>query len=50
MAKAQHVIDSGLFPFHNTVNLTLDSFNVSARVATDKTFRYVDRATMYAAS
>lgn len=50
MAEAQRVVDSGLFPLYNTGNLTLDSFNVSARVATDKTFRCVDQATMYAAS
>lgn len=50
MAEAQRVIDSGLFPFYSTGNLTLDSFNISQRVATDKTFRCVDQATMYAAS
>jgi carboxylesterase type B len=47
---AQRVIDSKLFPFYDTGNLTLDSFNVSQRVATDKTFRCVDQATVYAAS
>ena len=50
LAQAQRVVDSGLFPFFDTGNLTLDSFNVSQRVATDKTFRCVDEATMYAAS
>ena len=45
---ANLIIDSGLFPYHNTGNLTLDSFNVSQRVATDKTFRCIDEATVYA--
>ncbi|CAO2655827.1 Nn.00g046300.m01.CDS01 [Neocucurbitaria sp. VM-36] len=45
---AQRVIDSNLFPLTNTGNLTLDSFNVSQRIATDKTFRCVDQATVYA--
>ena len=45
---AQSIIDSGLFPFHNTANVTLDSFNVSARVSTDNQFRCVDQATVYA--
>ena len=44
---AQKIIDSNLFPFTSTGNLTLDSFNVSARVATDKTFRCVDQSTVY---
>ncbi|KFZ08225.1 hypothetical protein V502_09478 [Pseudogymnoascus sp. VKM F-4520 (FW-2644)] len=47
---AQSVIDSGLFPLHDTGNITLDSFNVSARVATDSGFRCVDQATMFAAA
>ncbi|KAL1610624.1 hypothetical protein SLS60_002294 [Paraconiothyrium brasiliense] len=47
---AQKIIDSKLFPFYNTGNLTLDSFNVSQRVATDKTFRCIDQATVYAGS
>ncbi|KAF1956945.1 alpha/beta-hydrolase [Byssothecium circinans] len=47
---AQRVIDSKLFPFYDTGNLTLDSFNVSQRIATDKTFRCVDQATVYAGS
>ncbi|TKA73379.1 hypothetical protein B0A55_06368, partial [Friedmanniomyces simplex] len=47
-AYAQDIINSGLFPFYDTGNLTLDSFNVSQRVATDKTFRCVDEATVYA--
>lgn len=45
---AQAIIDSGLFPYYDTGNVTLDSFNVSQRVATDKTFRCVDQATVYA--
>jgi hypothetical protein len=44
---AQLIIDSGLFPYYNTGNVTLDSFNVSQRVATDNTFRCIDQATMY---
>ncbi len=36
---AQAIIDSGLFPYYNTGNKTLDSFNVSQRVATDNQFR-----------
>ncbi|THV51535.1 hypothetical protein BGAL_0107g00070 [Botrytis galanthina] len=47
---AQTIIDSGLFPFYDTGNLTLDAFNVSQRVATDKDFRCVDQATVYAGS
>ncbi len=45
---AHEIVKSGLFPYYNTGNLTLDSFNVSQRVATDKTFRCVDEATVYA--
>lgn len=48
--EAQRVVDSGLFPFYDSGNLTLDSFNVSQRVSTDLQFRCVDEATMYAAS
>lgn len=47
---AQTIIDSGLFPFYDTGNLTLDAFNISQRVATDKDFRCVDQATVYAGS
>lgn len=43
---AQEIIDSGLFPFYSTGNITLDSFNVSARVSTDRGFRCIDQATM----
>jgi len=45
---AEAIIASGLFPFYSTGNLTMDAFNVSQRVATDKTFRCVDQATVYA--
>jgi carboxylesterase type B len=45
--NAQRIIDSNLFPLINTGNLTLDSFNVSQRIATDKTFRCVDQSTVY---
>lgn len=44
---ADKIIQSGLFPLVNTGNLTLDSFNVSQRIATDKIFRCVDQATVY---
>jgi carboxylesterase type B len=47
-AYAQAIIDSGLFPSPKSGNITLDSFNVTSRVATDKTFRCVDEATVYA--
>lgn len=45
---AEAIIASGLFPFYSTGNLTLDAFNVSQRVATDKTFRCIDQASVYA--
>ncbi|KAG0652705.1 Acetylcholinesterase [Hyphodiscus hymeniophilus] len=48
-SNAQSIIDSGLFPYYDTGNITLDSFNVSQRVATDIQFRCIDQATMYAA-
>lgn len=47
-SAAQAIIDSGLFPYYDSGNVTLDSFNVSQRVATDNTFRCIDQATMYA--
>ena len=47
-AYAQDIINSGLFPYYDTGNVTLDSFNVSQRVATDNTFRCIDQATVYA--
>ncbi|KAK5690139.1 hypothetical protein LTR17_026038 [Elasticomyces elasticus] len=45
---AQSIIDSGLFPYYDTGNKTLDSFNVSQRVATNTQFRCIDEATVYA--
>ncbi|CAD0093555.1 unnamed protein product, partial [Aureobasidium mustum] len=47
-AEAQSIINSGLFPYYDTGNVTLDSFNVSQRVATDNQFRCIDQATVYA--
>ena len=47
-SAAQSIIDSNLFPFYDTRNLTLDAFNVTQRVATDNTFRCIDQATVYA--
>ena len=41
------IIDSGLFPYYDSGNLTLDAFNVSQRVAEDNTFRCIDQATVY---
>jgi carboxylesterase type B len=46
--NAQKVVDSGLYPFYDTGNLTLDAFNVSQRIATDTTFKCIDQATIYA--
>ncbi|KAF2209844.1 hypothetical protein CERZMDRAFT_86504 [Cercospora zeae-maydis SCOH1-5] len=46
--QAERVINSGLFPYYKTGNLSLDAFNVSQRVATDITFRCIDEATVYA--
>lgn len=45
---AQRVIDSKLFPLTSTGNITLDSYNVSSRITTDKMFRCIDQATVYA--
>ena len=45
---ANAIIESGLFPFYDSGNLTSDLFNVTQRVATDNTFRCVDEATVYA--
>ncbi|ORY12878.1 Alpha/Beta hydrolase protein [Clohesyomyces aquaticus] len=44
---AQRIIDSKLFPLYDSGNFTLDTFNVSQRVAQDKTFRCVDQSTVY---
>ena len=49
-STAQSIISSGLFPYYDSGNVTLDSFNVSQRIATDIQFRCIDQATMYAAS
>ncbi|KAJ9610782.1 hypothetical protein H2200_005559 [Cladophialophora chaetospira] len=45
---AQAIIKSGLFPYYDSGNMTLDAFNVTQRVATDTTFRCIDQATVYA--
>lgn len=42
-SAAQSIIDSGLFPYYDTGNVTADSFNVSQRVTTDNTFRCIDQ-------
>ena len=47
---AQSIIDSGLFPYYDTANVTWDSYNVSSRVTTDKQFRCIDQATVYTAA
>jgi carboxylesterase type B len=39
---------SGLFPQPHSDNITLDVFNVTARISTDAMFRCVDQATAYA--
>ncbi|KAI9684853.1 MAG: hypothetical protein M1822_005501 [Bathelium mastoideum] len=49
-SEAQSIVDSGLFPYYSTGNLSLDSYNVSQRVSTDIQFRCIDEATIYAAS
>ena len=45
---ADSIIASGLFPFYDSGNFSLDVFNVSARLATDLDFRCIDQATVYA--
>ncbi|KAI1324354.1 putative carboxylesterase [Xylariaceae sp. FL0255] len=45
---AQDIINSGLFPFYDTGNFTLDAVNVSVRVNTDLVWRCEDQASMYA--
>jgi len=47
---AEQIVNSGLFPYYDTNNVTADSFNVSSRITTDNTFRCIDQATMYAAA
>ncbi|KAL2835039.1 putative carboxylesterase [Aspergillus cavernicola] len=46
--QAQHIIDSGLFPYFNTDNITLDTFNVSQRIATDLRIRCPNQASLFA--
>ncbi|KAF7375369.1 Cholinesterase [Mycena sanguinolenta] len=43
------ILASGLFPRPSTGNETLDTFNVTARIATDGEFRCLDQATAYSA-
>ncbi|KAJ7767292.1 cholinesterase [Mycena metata] len=43
------VLNSGLFPRPSTGNATLDTFNVTTRVATDGEFRCLDQATAHSA-
>lgn len=45
---ARKIMESGLFPYHDTGNMTLDSFNVAQRVATDLRIRCVNQATAFA--
>ncbi|KAJ7082382.1 cholinesterase [Mycena belliarum] len=44
------ILDSGLFPRPSTGNDTLDTFNVTGRVATDGEFICLDQATAHSAS
>ncbi|KAJ7472586.1 cholinesterase [Mycena latifolia] len=44
------ILDSGLFPRPSTGNATLDTFNVTSRVATDGEFRCLDQATAHSAA
>ncbi|KAF7374109.1 Cholinesterase [Mycena sanguinolenta] len=44
------ILESGLFPRPFTGNETLDTFNVTARVATDGEFRCIDQATAHSAN
>ncbi|KAL4897765.1 Alpha/Beta hydrolase protein [Aspergillus ambiguus] len=47
-SQAQSIIDSGLFPSDESGNVTLDSFDIAQRVATDLYFRCVNQAAMFA--
>jgi carboxylesterase type B len=47
-AAADSILASGLFPPYSSGNLTLDAFNVSARVASDFGFRCTSTAFVYA--
>lgn len=44
------VVNSGAFPLPSTSNISLDVFNVTARVSTDVSFRCLDYSTAYAAA
>ncbi|KAL4980635.1 Alpha/Beta hydrolase protein [Aspergillus desertorum] len=46
--QARRLFDSTLFPTPNTGNLTLDSFSVSQRIATDIRIRCPNQAALYA--
>ncbi|KAL5000181.1 Alpha/Beta hydrolase protein [Aspergillus recurvatus] len=46
--QALRILDSNLFPSPNTGNLTLNSFSVSQRIATDTKVRCPNEATLYA--
>lgn len=46
--QALKIIDSNLFPSPNTGNITLDSFAVAQRIATDIKVRCVNQAALYA--
>ena len=45
---AQDIINSGLFPYYDTGNITFDSFNVSQRIATNNEVRCFGQASIYA--
>ncbi|KAJ7717239.1 cholinesterase [Mycena maculata] len=47
---SQAALDSGLFPRPSTGNTTLDTFNVTGRVATDGEFLCLDQATAHSAA
>ncbi|KAL2846984.1 Alpha/Beta hydrolase protein [Aspergillus pseudoustus] len=47
-AKAQRILDSGLFPSPNTGNLTLDAFKIAQRIATDLLTRCPTQAALVA--
>ncbi|KAL2865864.1 putative carboxylesterase [Aspergillus lucknowensis] len=46
--QSQRILDSGLFPSPNTGNITLDSFNISQRIATDLYTRCPSQAALFA--
>ncbi|KAL3463048.1 Alpha/Beta hydrolase protein [Aspergillus heterothallicus] len=47
-AKAQRILDSGLFPSPNTGNLPLDAFTIAQRIATDLLTRCPTQAALVA--